>query len=75
MTATLDKPIKRELQLGHQVYTVTISPLGVRIVQKGRRLGQEVSWEDILNGEAKMQSDLRKSLLDLADPSQKHRTE
>ena len=75
MAATLDKPLKRELQLGHQTYTVTISPLGVRIVEKGRRLGQEVSWEDILTGEAKMQSDLRKSLLDLGDPSQKRRIE
>lgn len=70
----LDKPLKRELQLGRQVYTVTIHPLGVRIVEKGRRTGHEVSWDDILNGDVKVQSELRKTLLDLGDPSQKRRS-
>ena len=35
----LDKTIKRELELGGQVYTVSVSPDGLRIVPKGRRKG------------------------------------
>lgn len=58
----LDKPIKRELQLGEQVYTVTISALGVRIVPKGRRLGQLVSWRDLLDGAPQLEAQLRHSL-------------
>lgn len=37
MTAKLDKPIKRELELKGTLYTVTIAPEGVSVAQKGRR--------------------------------------
>ena len=62
MSTILDKPLKRELHLGDEVYTLTITPLGVRIVPKGRRNGQEVSWEDILNGGVELKADLARSL-------------
>jgi hypothetical protein len=62
MAAKLDKPIKRELDLNGETYTVTISPEGVRIVPKGRRKGHEISWETIVSGDAELTQQLRISL-------------
>lgn len=59
----LDKPIKRELLLGVDAYTVTISPEGIRIVPKGKRRGHELSWESIVSGDAALDSQLRRSLV------------
>ena len=39
MAAKLDKLIKRELELDGKLYTVTISPEGVKITPKGARKG------------------------------------
>jgi hypothetical protein len=58
----LDKTIKRELELGGQLYTVSMSPEGVRIVAKGRRKGHEISWETLLSGDAELRRDLNMSL-------------
>ena len=62
MATRLDKTIKRELELGGQLYTVTVSPEGVRIVPKGRRKGQEISWDALLSGEVELRRDLNMSL-------------
>lgn len=62
MTTRLDKTIKRELELGGKLYTVSISPLGVRIVPKGGRKGYEMSWQTLLSGEAELRRDLNMSL-------------
>ena len=69
MAAKLDKAIKRELELEGQVYTVTISPEGVRIVPKGRRKGHEVTWQTIISGDAELTQQLKISLDALSDPS------
>jgi hypothetical protein len=58
----LDKTIKRELELGGQLYMVSISPQGVRIVPKGKRKGHEISWETLLSGDAELRRDLNMSL-------------
>ena len=42
MSAKLDKTIKRELDLDGKLYTVTISPEGVKITAKGARKGPEI---------------------------------
>ena len=68
MAAKLDKAIKRELALGDEVYTVTISPEGVRIVQKGRRKGHEITWQAILSGDAELTQQLKISLDALGNP-------
>lgn len=70
MAAKLDKPIKRELDLDGQTYTVTISPVGVRIVPKGRRKGHEITWQTIISGDAELTQQLRISLDALADPEE-----
>jgi hypothetical protein len=58
----LDKTIKRELELGGQLYMVSMSPEGVRIVPKGKRKGHEISWETLLSGDAELRRDLNMSL-------------
>ena len=62
MAAKLDKALKRELELDGELYMVTISPDGVRIVPKGRRKGHEISWRTILSGDAELTQQLKISL-------------
>jgi hypothetical protein len=62
MATRLDKTIKRELELGGELYTVSMSPEGVKIVPKGRRKGHEISWETLLSGDAELRQDLNVSL-------------
>lgn len=62
MATRLDKTLKRELELGGKLYTVSISPQGVRVVPKGGRKGHEMSWETLLSGEAELRRDLNMSL-------------
>ena len=62
MTTRLDKPLKREVDIDGRPYTVTISPDGVTVVEKGKRLGQELAWRDIVNGDARLRRDLTISL-------------
>ena len=58
MPAKLDKTIKRELALDGKLYTVTISPDGVKITPKGARKGPEISWSTLLGGDAEPRRDL-----------------
>lgn len=62
MPAKLDKTIKRELDLDGKLYTVTISPEGVKITSKGARKGPEISWQTLLSGEAELRRDLDASI-------------
>ena len=62
MATRLDKTIKRELELGGQLYTVSVSPDGLRIVPKGRRKGHEISWDALLSGEAELRRELKMSV-------------
>ena len=62
MTTKLDKPIKRELEHGGVLYTVTISPDGIRVVEKGKRKGRDVAWATIISGDAELNEALRISV-------------
>jgi hypothetical protein len=62
MTAKLDKSIKRELEVDGKTYTVTIAPEGVKVTEKGRRNGPEVSWRTIIGGDANLSEDLKSSV-------------
>lgn len=62
MPTRLDKTIKRELQLGEKLYTVTITPEGVKITPKGGRRGHEITWEELIRGDADLRRDLNISL-------------
>ena len=62
MATKLDKSIKRELEHKGQVFTITISPEGIKVVPKGRRNGTEMSWDSIISGDASLRSDLNASI-------------
>ena len=62
MTTKLDKRIKRELEHAGVVYTVTISPDGIRVVEKGKRKGRDVAWATIISGDAELNEALRISV-------------
>jgi hypothetical protein len=62
MATKLDKTIKRELDLDGKLYTVTMSPEGVKITPKGARKGQEITWSTLLSGDAELRRDLNVSV-------------
>lgn len=62
MTAKLESLVKRELKLGNEIYTVSMSPEGVKIALKGRRKGREISWETLLSGDAELNQQLKMSV-------------
>lgn len=62
MATKLDKAIKRELEVEGKLYTVTISPAGVKVVEKGKRSGHELPWSAIISGDAALTRDLKVSL-------------
>jgi hypothetical protein len=39
----LEKELKREIAIDDKAYVVTISPQGLKLTEKGRRKGQELS--------------------------------
>ena len=62
MTAKLDKTIKRELELDGKLYTIAIAPDGIKVTEKGRRNGPEMSWRAIISGDASLNQDLKASV-------------
>ena len=61
----LDKPLRRELDIEGQAYTLTIDPDGLKLVEKGRRKGVALQWGDLVNGDAALASALQASLAEL----------
>jgi hypothetical protein len=62
MATKLDKPLKRELEIGGEAYTLTLTPEGLKLVKKGHRLGLELAWQTLVNGEAALATALNASL-------------
>jgi hypothetical protein len=62
MATKLDKSIKRELEHKGQVFTVTISPEGIKVVPKGRRNGTEITWDSIISGDETLRQNLNASV-------------
>ncbi len=62
MATRLDKPLKREIEIAGQPYMLTIAPEGLKLVPKGKRKGQELSWDALVNGEAALAAALNASL-------------
>lgn len=58
----LDKPLRRELKIGDQLYTLTISPEELKIVPKGRRKGLVLPWAELVSGDAALATALQASL-------------
>jgi hypothetical protein len=62
MTTRLEAPLKREIAIGDEAYTLTLMPHGFRLVPKGHRKGIALSWASIVNGEAALAAALNASL-------------
>jgi hypothetical protein len=58
----LDKPIKRELAVADEFYTLTITPEGLKLVPKGKRNGLELRWVDLVSGDAGLAAALQASV-------------
>lgn len=62
MATKLDKQLKREIDVDGKAYMVTLSPEGLKITEKGHRKGQELTWKDLLGGQAALSTALSASL-------------
>lgn len=62
MAVKLEKSIKRELEMDGRVYTIQIAPEGIKVTEKGKRKGREISWRAIISGDAQLAEDLKLSM-------------
>jgi hypothetical protein len=62
MATKLEKPLKREVLVDGKPYMLTLTPEGFKLVPKGKRKGQEVSWRALVSGEAALATALNASL-------------
>lgn len=58
----LEGELKRALMIDGKEYTLTLSPQGLKLTEKGRRLGQQLAWKDLISGEAALATALNASL-------------
>lgn len=62
MTTKLNSAFKRELDVNGEKYTLTLSPEGFKLVQKGKRKGIELNWASLVGGEAALATALNATL-------------
>ena len=62
MTTKLDRALKRELVIGDDTYTITLTQKGFTLALKGRRKGLDIQWADLVNGEAALATALNATL-------------
>jgi hypothetical protein len=58
----LEGELKRALEIDGKPYTLTITPMGLKLTEKGRRIGQELQWKDLVSGQAALSVALNASL-------------
>ena len=58
----LDKALKRALKINGRDFVITIDPQALKITEKGRRLGLELKWTDMVSGESALAVALHASL-------------
>ena len=59
MTTKLDGPLRREVDIKGQAYTLTVDPDGLKLVPKGRRKGLELQWTALVSGDAALAAALQ----------------
>jgi hypothetical protein len=69
MTTKLERELKREITIDGTAYTVTLSPVSITLVLKGRRKGLEINWVDLVSGEAALATALNVSLVANLSPN------
>ncbi|HET9452688.1 MAG TPA: hypothetical protein VFO66_00290 [Gemmatimonadaceae bacterium] len=62
MATKLEKALKREVDVNGVAFMVTLSPDGMKIVEKGKRKGSELTWEQLIRGDVTMTQDLKDSI-------------
>jgi len=62
MATKLDKTLKREIDVEGNPFMLSISPQGLKLVPKGKRNGLEITWKDLVSGEAALATALNASL-------------
>lgn len=62
MATKLDHPLKRELIIRKIPHMLTIDPQGLKLTVKGKRIGQELLWDDLVSGQAALAVALNASL-------------
>lgn len=67
MTTKLERPLKREIDINGEPYTLTIDPGALKLTQKGKRKGVELAWKDLVSGEAALASALNASVSSAPD--------
>lgn len=60
----LDKPLRRALHIGELDYTLIIDPQGLKLVEKGKRKGVVLRWNELVSGDAALARALQASLSD-----------
>ena len=62
MATELNRPLKRQLTIGGELYILTITPDGFKLVPKGKRKGYEMSWASLVSGDAALAVALQASV-------------
>lgn len=57
MATKIQKEIRREIEIDGEPFTVTISPLGVKLTRKRFRSGRALSWRALWNGASEESSE------------------
>ena len=58
----LEKPLRREIEINGEPHVVVISPQGLKLTAKGKRRGHELTWSDLVRGNAALAAALTASL-------------
>ncbi len=62
MATKLNKQLKREIDVDGKPFMITLSPQGLKLTEKGKRLGRELTWKDLITGDAALATALNASL-------------
>jgi hypothetical protein len=63
MATKLDKELKREILIGGKPFVVRMDLNGLKVTEKGHRIGTELLWKDLVNGEAALPVALNASVV------------
>jgi hypothetical protein len=73
MVTKLHDVLKREISIKGRPYVVALDDNGIKLTVKGRRNGQQVRWDDFVNGDAALAVALSASLAKANDEMPKRR--
>ena len=62
MATMLDKELRRQVLINDKPHTLLLTPQGLKLTEKGRRNGIELSWVDLVSGQAALSVALNASI-------------